>query len=1137
MPSFSVIPATSVAPSTVATTAPMAAPASSAVSSGGLLVSSFSFHTASGATASSSTGFLSLTKGSTPAPSSQAQPSATVPALGVGTSAPALPLSALRFPPINFLKSKSSLSFETLSDDEREENELDLTFPEVVTKYKSTAEIVNKALPLVISECKPKAKIVDLCEKGDSYISEQTDTMDKYVKKKIERGVALPTCVSANNTVCHLSHLTSDESVLEECDILKIDLGCHIDGFLAIVAHTHILQAGPITGRAADVIVAANTAAEVASRLVRPGRKNTDVTEAIQKVVVVLSPPPNVIVSMLGSPSSTFAYTILPSHWLSLLPNSTNYNDGLPHLNGCNDLDKSVPGMGFSLTHLEANLQLMHLRMFSFLYTMKTGPEVFNSWNDCSENWRVLFCWLTFDAFFNDSSGWFRKFLVGKLEKGILNVANLFEEMLKQWSEATMGIFFGFICSRKDHVESNFGALDVDLHALFIHLCTLMREFRPGWELGDWLAKTRMEKLCFQSQSNHFDDHPQFLIPLLHPINLAVHPTCLPQVILATGVTRTIIRLLEKSANLKLLTDGNFRQEDETFAGVSLCSMDIFLRLIGKAPKWVFTGRGSMIGSTIWHNNLTLMANGIFSPLMRGLTKVISTFTLSRYTIDTMTSVCLLVSDCNTCAIQFILGNTLIVSRPRYFLEYLFTNTIGNQLLHGRKMKHTEISNDSLVLLSRWFWTSIIIASMLIQRSVLSSNFFVVVFYQDHVIGRAVPDSMVTVKTTAGHPRVAGTPTRADHVYAGIDAKANQIQVFMVLLYYLFHCIIHHDPKLEPFRHSRDEKTLEAIEFGLHACFVQQNKQLITVVEDTCCLAPWIIQSSHDTRAYMYCVGLTNIVEKLRCGEHIWHVDCKDLLQSYCKLIIIPMATYLNAKSDLESIVPPFVTSVCGQYEFESYFPEYLHFFKALVDLHFQWYHVCATVVSMSIVLTAPRALTVLSKESESVFCQVFSGFIPLGSLAFTLVNDSQQLEFNVKVEKLLENQISLFTDYTSELSWIMVATRKFLTWHHSVSFSVFHQWPAISNSSRSFGSLGLLFDKNWLYYMLVGMVVYLETRTAFVLVASIMVIFGDLMAHSWENKQRQTSTCQLAGLLGVGVTWKEAEHIQSKLATTIFAA
>ncbi|KAF5938120.1 hypothetical protein HYC85_025626 [Camellia sinensis] len=91
--------------------------------------------------------------------------------------------------------------------------------------------------------------------------------MYKNVKKKIERGIAFPTCVSMNNTLCHFSPLASDEAVLEE-------------------AHTHVLQGGLVTGSQADVIAATNITAEVALRLVRPGRKNKDVTEAIQKVVV-----------------------------------------------------------------------------------------------------------------------------------------------------------------------------------------------------------------------------------------------------------------------------------------------------------------------------------------------------------------------------------------------------------------------------------------------------------------------------------------------------------------------------------------------------------------------------------------------------------------------------------------------------------------------------------------------------------------------------------------------------------------------------------------------------------------------------------------------------------------------------------
>ncbi|KAI3836825.1 hypothetical protein MKW98_005158 [Papaver atlanticum] len=178
----------------------------------------------------------------------------------------------------------SSVSSIMSDDENKEEKELDLTSPEVVTKYKTAAEIVNKALQLVLSECNPGAKIVDLCEKGDSYIREQSGSMYKNVKKKIERGIAFPTCISVNNIVCHFSPLASDETVLVQGDMMKIDMGCHIDGFIAVVGHTHVLQDGPVTGRAADVISAANTAAEVALRLVKPGKKNKDVTKAIQKV-------------------------------------------------------------------------------------------------------------------------------------------------------------------------------------------------------------------------------------------------------------------------------------------------------------------------------------------------------------------------------------------------------------------------------------------------------------------------------------------------------------------------------------------------------------------------------------------------------------------------------------------------------------------------------------------------------------------------------------------------------------------------------------------------------------------------------------------------------------------------------------
>ena len=70
-------------------------------------------------------------------------------------------------------------------------------------------------------------------------------------------------------------------------DVVKLHLGAHIDGFAAISAETIVVGAtpdSPVTGRRADVLRAAWTAAEVAMRLVRVGNKNWQVTEAVSKV-------------------------------------------------------------------------------------------------------------------------------------------------------------------------------------------------------------------------------------------------------------------------------------------------------------------------------------------------------------------------------------------------------------------------------------------------------------------------------------------------------------------------------------------------------------------------------------------------------------------------------------------------------------------------------------------------------------------------------------------------------------------------------------------------------------------------------------------------------------------------------------
>ena len=89
-------------------------------------------------------------------------------------------------------------------------------------------------------------------------------------------GIAFPCCISVNNTICHFSPLQSEPDYsLQDGDMVKLDMGAHIDGFIAVVAHTVVIsdEKTKITGRKADTILAAHLASEAALRLVKPGNE------------------------------------------------------------------------------------------------------------------------------------------------------------------------------------------------------------------------------------------------------------------------------------------------------------------------------------------------------------------------------------------------------------------------------------------------------------------------------------------------------------------------------------------------------------------------------------------------------------------------------------------------------------------------------------------------------------------------------------------------------------------------------------------------------------------------------------------------------------------------------------------------
>ena len=176
------------------------------------------------------------------------------------------------------------------SGDEGEEfkDENFIEKPAILDKYKAAAQITNAALAKVIALCVPGADIYKVCQEGDLFIEEELKKIFNNKKsKKLERGIAFPTCISVNNICGHFSPMADESVLLQEGDLAKIDLGSHLDGFIAQAAHTIVVSADPaskVTGKKADVILAAYNAMLAAQRIIKHQGTNSDVTEVIAKV-------------------------------------------------------------------------------------------------------------------------------------------------------------------------------------------------------------------------------------------------------------------------------------------------------------------------------------------------------------------------------------------------------------------------------------------------------------------------------------------------------------------------------------------------------------------------------------------------------------------------------------------------------------------------------------------------------------------------------------------------------------------------------------------------------------------------------------------------------------------------------------
>lgn len=177
---------------------------------------------------------------------------------------------------------------------------------DVLEKYKAAGAITDQAMDVLGKAAYAGMLVRTLCQLGDAVITKglagvyskaRTDTGEK-----LEKGVAFPTCVCINNCVSHFCPIETDPEAavaLSAGDVITVQLGAHIDGYSAITSQTLVVRdskeaADPpvLTGRKADVVMAAYTATEAVLRVMRPGKTNEEVSELITKVAKIYGVEP-----------------------------------------------------------------------------------------------------------------------------------------------------------------------------------------------------------------------------------------------------------------------------------------------------------------------------------------------------------------------------------------------------------------------------------------------------------------------------------------------------------------------------------------------------------------------------------------------------------------------------------------------------------------------------------------------------------------------------------------------------------------------------------------------------------------------------------------------------------------------------
>ena len=139
---------------------------------------------------------------------------------------------------------------------------------DVEEQYFKAGKIAAKVREQIKTEVKPGVKAIDICERVES------------MTRQLGGGIAFPCNVDINQVAAHYVSPIGDTTTIQQGQLVKVDIGVHVDGYIADTAVTICLDPA-----LTPMVKTVEEALSVAVKMVKAGVRASDIGATIEHTI------------------------------------------------------------------------------------------------------------------------------------------------------------------------------------------------------------------------------------------------------------------------------------------------------------------------------------------------------------------------------------------------------------------------------------------------------------------------------------------------------------------------------------------------------------------------------------------------------------------------------------------------------------------------------------------------------------------------------------------------------------------------------------------------------------------------------------------------------------------------------------